>query len=224
MNLLLRSCFLGIWFSLSAFGAAEPTAVPSSAVGPKILFLGDSLTEGYGVSRERSFPAKAIERLNDKFVQRRLAKRVDGLYAGVSGSTTASGPSRLKWFLKAKPDVLFLALGANDGLRGVPAAETEKNLDATMKIAQEAGMKIVLAGMKLPPNYGKKSGGEFEVVFAKLAKKYDAILMPFLLEGVAGEKTLNQEDGIHPNEKGHAKMAEAVVPYLEKALGVAGAK
>jgi acyl-CoA thioesterase-1 len=221
---MFRKIFLPFLFALSALAASEPAAAPSPSVGPKILFLGDSLTEGYGVSRERSFPVKAIERLNDKFVQRRMAKRVDGLYAGVSGSTTASGPTRLRWFLKAKPDVLFLALGANDGLRGVPAAETEKNLDVTMKLAQDAGIKIVLAGMKLPPNYGKKSGAEFEAVFAKLAKKYDAILIPFLLEGVAGEKDLNQEDGIHPNEKGHAKMAEAVVPYLEKALGVAGAK
>jgi acyl-CoA thioesterase-1 len=213
--ILLRACFLGFLLSLSAAAASPDT---------KILFLGDSLTEGYGIARENSYPVKAIERLNDKFVQRRMAKRVEGMYAGVSGSTSASAPSRLKWFLKAKPDVLFLALGANDGLRGVPPAETEKNLDEALRMAKKAGMRVVLAGMKLPPNYGKKSGADFEAVFAKLAKKHDVILMPFLLEDVAGEKDLNQEDGIHPNEKGHAKMSEAVIPYLEKALGVAGSQ
>jgi acyl-CoA thioesterase-1 len=147
-----------------------------------------------------------------------MAKRVAALYGGVSGSTSASALSRLRWFLKAKPRILFLAMGANDGLRGLPASEMEKNLDATIRLARKEGLKIVLAGMRLPPNYGIKDRAEFEAVFQRLAKKYDLPFIPFLLADVGGEQKLNIEDGIHPNEKGHAKIAELILPTLERIL------
>ncbi len=184
----------------------------------KILFVGDSLTEGYGVSKDEAYPTVVAEELNRKFKLRRMAKRVEALNGGVAGATSASGLSRLRWFLKAKPRVLFLALGANDGLRGLSPADLERNLDGTISLAKKEGMKVVLAGMKLPPNYGKKNGEEFEAVYPRLAKKYNLPLLPFILVGVGGEKDLNTEDGIHPNAKGHQKVAALVVPYIEEAL------
>lgn len=201
--------------------AAEEASGRKSEVASnatKILFLGDSLTEGYGVSREKSFPTRVVEKLNARFVVRKMARRVEPIYGGVSGSTSASALSRLRWFLKSKPKILFLAMGANDGLRGLPVKELEKNLDATIQLAQKEGVTVILAGMKLPPNYGKKNAAEFEAVYPRLAKKYHLTLVPFLLSDVGGEKDLNIEDGIHPNEKGHAKIAEDIFPYLEKVL------
>jgi acyl-CoA thioesterase-1 len=184
----------------------------------KILFLGDSLTEGYGVARPKTFPSLVTDQLNKRFVVRRMGKRVEPIYGGISGSTSASAPSRLKWFLKAKPHLLFLAMGANDGLRGLPVSELEKNLSATIELAQQEGIDVILAGMKLPPNYGLKNVKEFEAVYPRLAKKYSIPLVPFLLEGVGGETKLNQADGIHPNEAGHSRMADLIFPHLEKAL------
>ncbi len=204
------------FFALATLSFAVAADSGDGAI--KILFLGDSLTEGYGISKEKAYPKLVIEQLNNRFVVRRMAKRVDGLYAGVSGATSASAVSRLRWFLKAKPKVLFLAMGGNDGLRGLPPAEMEKNLDSTIQLAKDNGMEVVLAGMKIPPNYGKKNMAAYEAVFPRLAKKHAIPLVPFLLEGVGGEKDFNIEDGIHPNEKGHQKIADTVAPYLEKAL------
>lgn len=184
----------------------------------KILFLGDSLTEGYGISKEKAYPTLVAKGLNDHFTLRRMGKRIEAINAGVSGSTSASALSRLRWFLKQKPTVLFLAMGINDGLRGVSIAEMEKNLDATLALAKSEGLKIILAGMKLPPNYGAERGAEFERVYVRLAQKYEATLLPFLLVGVGGEREMNIEDGAHPNEKGHRKISETVQPYLEKIL------
>ena len=205
--------------SVSAFADPSATEATKSSDGAiKILFLGDSLTEGYGVSKEKSYPSLVIEEMNAYFLQRRMAKRVAALYGGVSGSTSASALSRLRWFLKANPRILFLAMGANDGLRGLPASEMEKNLEATIVLAKKEGLKVVLAGMRLPPNYGKKDAAEFEAVFSRLAKKYDLTFVPFLLANVGGEQALNIEDGIHPNEKGHAKIADQIAPVLENIL------
>jgi acyl-CoA thioesterase-1 len=212
----LASLLLFALGSTSSFAVDEVKPKEDGAI--KILFLGDSLTEGYGISKEKAYPVLVQDGLNAYFTKRRMGKRVEVINAGVSGSTSASALSRLRWFLKRKPKVLFLAMGSNDGLRGVPIPEMEKNLDATLALAQREGMKIVIAGMKLPPNYGPERRAEFEGVFSRLAKKYEASLLPFLLVGVGGEKELNIEDGAHPNEKGHRKIAETVQPYLEKIL------
>jgi len=215
---LLLASFVSIAAATADDSIPATRATKSDAGAIKILFLGDSLTEGYGVPKEKAYPTLVIERLNERFIQRKMAKRVAALYGGVSGSTSASALSRLRWFLKAKPRILFLAMGANDGLRGLPASEMEKNLDATIELAKKEGMTVVLAGMKLPPNYGKKDRAEFEAVFARLAKKHGITFVPFLLSGVGGEKDLNIDDGIHPNEKGHRKIAELVEPVLENIL------
>jgi acyl-CoA thioesterase I len=183
--------------------AASPT---------RILFLGDSLTEGYGIAVEDAYPALVEHALKkDGF-------SVTVVNAGVSGSTTSSGPSRLRWHLKAKPDIVVVALGANDGLRGLPVTEIRKNLITTIELAKDQKLKILLAGMKMPPNYGAQYSKNFEAIFPELAKKYAIPLVPFLLDQIAGEPDLNLADGIHPNEKGHQLMAKTMTQALKPLL------
>lgn len=181
---------------------------------PTILFLGDSLTEGYGIAKDKSFPVIAQKKLKEKGID---IKVVNG---SVSGSTSASGISRLKWFSKARPDWVFLALGANDGLRLIKVEETQNNLGKVIALAKEKGIGVFLAGMMAPPNYGEEYTKAFQEIYANLKKEYDVPLLPFLLEGVAGEREFNQEDGIHPNVKGHelmgAKVADFMAAYLKK--------
>lgn len=178
-----------------------------------ILFLGDSLTEGYGVPKKKSYPVLTQKELKEKY-----GTSVKILNGSISGSTTASASSRLKWFLKAKPDILFLALGANDGLRGVKVEESKKNLGKVIAMAKEKGLKVIIAGMMVPPNYGPDYGKKFKAMYPALAKEHNITLLPFILEGVAGEKKYNQEDGIHPNESGHEKMASLVAKFLHPLL------
>jgi acyl-CoA thioesterase I len=177
-----------------------------------ILFLGDSLTEGYGVEKKYAYPALIGDALKKK------GHKVKIINGGVSGSTTASGHSRLMWFLKAKPDVLFLALGANDGLRGQSVKNLKANLDKIIILAKEKKLKVILAQMLLPPNYGKKYTESFKQLYRDLAKKHEITLVPFLLQGVAGNKKLNIEDGIHPNQKGYEKIRDNILKYLEPLL------
>lgn len=183
-----------------------------AAAPARVVFLGDSLTDGYGVAKEDAYPALIAE----KFKQ--AGRAVEVVNSSISGSTSASAVSRVKWNLKAKPDVLVLALGANDGLRGLSVKEMKKNLAEAIDLAQKNGIKVVLAGMKSLPNYGRRYGASFENVYMELAKEKRITLIPFLLEGVAGESHMNQADGVHPNEKGQHKMADVVYPFVEKAL------
>ena len=171
----------------------------------KLIIIGDSLTEGLGVAKEQAYPSLLEKKLKNWTVSN----------AGVSGSTSASGLSRLKWQMKAKPDLVILALGANDGLRGVKINETEKNLTETIAYAKQNNIKIILAGMQLPPNYGKEYTSEFKKTFYKIAKKEKVLLIPFILDKVAGDFQLNQADGIHPNEKGHEVIAETLYQFLK---------
>jgi len=178
-----------------------------------IVALGDSLTAGYGVEESLSFPG----RLQKRFKKKGLPHRV--VNAGVSGDTTAGGLRRIHGILKQKPDIVILALGSNDGLRGFPPAEIKKNLEAIIKICLENKTMVLLAGMKIPPNYGPKYTGEFKAIYPRLAKRYDLFFIPFLLEGVAGKRGLNQADGIHPKAEGYAIVTElvwqALLPMLE---------
>ena len=172
----------------------------------KLLVIGDSLTEGYGVSKQHAYPALLEKKINSVSKTKWVV-----INAGNSGWTSASGLRQLRWQLKAgAPDVLILALGANDGLRGQDVQALEKNLVETLEEAKKNGIRIVLAGMKAPPNYGKKYIQEFEQTYKKVAQKTGATFIPFLLEGVAGESKLNLSDGIHPNEKGYEIVAETV--------------
>lgn len=181
---------------------------------PKVvLCLGDSLTEGYGVEAAHSYPSVLERRLRD-----RSEVQVRVINAGINGSTSASAVSRLRWQLKARPDLMILALGANDGLRGLDLAETERNLAAAIEVAQNAGVEVVLAGMQIPPNYGAAYTARFQGMFTVLSKRYSLALIPFLLEGVAAKPELNLPDGIHPNSAGYERVVDNVLEVLEPLL------
>ena len=198
-------------FLLSFFALS----MASTARGGTILFLGDSLTAGLGLKPAQAYPALIEEKIREK----KLPFEV--INAGVSGDTTAGGLARLDWLLQKKIDVLVLALGANDGLRGLPIAQTKANLQAIIDRvkAKNPAVKIVIAGMQMPPNMGGDYGAAFGAIFAAVAHANDAALVPFLLEGVAGHDDLNQEDHIHPTAAGQKILAENVWRVLEPVLG-----
>ena len=177
-----------------------------------VLCLGDSLTEGYQLDREDAYPFVLEQKLKSKYPG---LKVING---GVSGATTASGLKRLNWYAKVKPDILVLALGSNDGLRGMDLKESQKNLSAIIEKAQMDNIKVLLVGMKMPTNYGEPYRSNFQKLFPALAKKYKIPLVPFLLEGVGGNPKLNIADGIHPNPEGHKVMAQTVQKVLETLL------
>jgi acyl-CoA thioesterase I len=183
-----------------------------AAASPKvILFYGDSLTAGYGLSQEEAFPALIEKKFNKK------GKPAKVVNAGLSGETSAGGLSRIDWVLRQPVDVFVLELGANDGLRGLPLDQTEKNLQKIIdKVkAKSPNAKIVIAGMMVPPNMGPDYTSKFQKIFPELAKKNNAVLIPFLLQNVAGNDDLNQADGIHPNIEGHKIVAENVYKILD---------
>lgn len=179
-----------------------------------ILFFGDSLTAGYGLSVEEAFPALIEKELN------KGATKVKAINAGLSGETTAGGLARIDWVLRQPIDIFVLELGANDGLRGLPLDQTRKNLQGIIdKVkAKYPKVKIVMTGMMVPPNMGTKYSNEFKVIYPELAKKNNATLIPFLLEGVAGDEKLNQADGIHPTAKGHEIVARKLGDIIAKII------
>jgi acyl-CoA thioesterase-1 len=178
-----------------------------------LVIIGDSLTEGYGVEASQSYPALLQRKLLDKGLNWKVTNH------GISGSTSASAPSRVRWVLKKPPQVVVLALGANDGLRGLKPEATEKNLNDAITLLKEKKVRVFLSAMRVPPNY---KGGDyikrFEGTYEKLAKKHGIPLIPFILIDVAGRPELNLPDGIHPNAKGHEKVAETLFRHLEKIL------
>lgn len=178
-----------------------------------LLFLGDSLTEGLGVDKEKAFP-----RLVEKMLQKKISKDIKVINGGVSGSTTSDGLARLRWYLKRKPELIFIALGANDGLRGLDLTQSKKNLEEIVFYAKKANAKVLLAGMLIPPNYGEKYAKDFEKMYKEIKDKYKLKSMDFLLKDVAGVKELNQRDGIHPNTKGHEVIAKNVFEFLKEEL------
>jgi acyl-CoA thioesterase I len=180
----------------------------------RVVVLGDSLVEGFGVAREKAFPALLEGKLKAQFPKRNWIV----VNSGISGSTSASGPARMKWILKQRPDWIVLALGANDGLRGLPPPAMQKNLEETIRLAQTQNVRVILAGMQMPPNYGASYRTQFAAVFPKVAKNTGVPLIPFLLEGVAGVAAMNLADGIHPNEKGHQQIAGLVFQNLKGRL------
>jgi acyl-CoA thioesterase-1 len=186
----------------------------STAATKTILFFGNSLTAGYGLEPSQSFPAL----IQHKIDSLKLPYKV--VNAGVSGETSSGGNGRIDWILKQPIDVFVLELGANDGLRGVPVAETRKNLQAIIdKVkAKYPAVKLVLAGMQVPPNMGQKYAGDFRDLYPALAKENHMILIPFLLQGVGGEVKLNQQDGIHPTAEGTIIVANNIWKQLEKVL------
>jgi len=191
---------------------AAPTAPPSGATGPLVVFLGDSLTAGYGLSESQAFPALIGERLRMKGIAARVVN------AGVSGDTSAGGLRRLDWVLRQRPDVLVVGLGANDALRGQSVEEIERNLREIVRRARSAESVVVLLGMRIPTNYGDDYAEAFAALYPRLAKSESVALVPFLLEGVAGRDDLNLADGIHPNSRGQQIVAATVEPWVRRAL------
>ncbi len=180
----------------------------------RILFLGDSITAGYGIGKDRAFPALIQKRIDEKGLGFKV------INAGVSGDTTAGGLRRLNWVLREPIQILVLELGANDGLRGLPLGEMSKNLQAIINQVKDKNpnVSIVLAGMRLPPNLGREYTAEFEAVFSELAEKNKTAFIPFILEGVAGDPSLNLPDRIHPTPEGHRILAETVWNSLHPLL------
>lgn len=177
-----------------------------------ILAFGDSLTAGFGVAQDESYPARLQIILEEKGYSYKVVN------AGVSGDTTAGGKRRIDWLLKHRPAIVIVELGANDGLRGLPLEEMEKNLEAIIQACKEHQARVLLAGMKIPPNYGQDYTRGFEEIFFRLAEKYDTGLIPFFLENVAARRGLTQPDGIHPVGEGYAVVVETVWRYLEPLL------
>lgn len=184
--------------------------VAATAKKKTILFYGNSLTAGYGLDPSQAFPALIQQKIDS------LGLPYTAVNAGVSGETSAGGNSRIDWILKQPVDVFVLELGANDGLRGLPVEQTKKNLQSIIdKVkAKYPDVKLVLAGMQIPPNMGQQYAADFQAIYPELAQKNGATLIPFLLEGVGGEVELNQQDGIHPTAEGQHLVARNVWQYL----------
>jgi acyl-CoA thioesterase I len=188
-------------------------AVPAAARVPVILDFGDSLTAGFGLPAGQAFPA----RLEAWLRGRGIAARV--INAGVSGDTTADGLARLDWALADKPDLVILALGANDALRGIEPATVRDNLDKIIVRIEASGAKLLLVGMLAPPNWGEEYKQAFDRIFPDLAQKHHLPLYPFFLEGVAMQPDLNQPDGLHPNEQGIAVLVDKIAPVVAGLIG-----
>ncbi|MES2854489.1 MAG: arylesterase [Bdellovibrionota bacterium] len=185
---------------------------PSLAQEKTIVFIGDSLTAGYGVKKDEGFPERT------EGILKKRGHKIKVINGGISGSVSAEADRRVKWFLKAKPNIIVLGLGGNDGLKGTPPLVIEKNLEKAILLAKENKIDVVLAGIKVYSNLGSEYGRDFEAIFPRLAKRYQLPFIPFLLEGVALDKKLNQSDMEHPNAAGHEVIAKKMADFLEKRL------
>jgi acyl-CoA thioesterase-1 len=192
--------------------AAETVQPPRVAARSRIVFLGDSLTAGYGLAKEESVPSLIQSRLDAS------GYAYDVVNAGVSGDTSAGGLSRLEWSLDGDVAVLVIELGANDGLRGLPVPAMKKNIAEIITRAKQRGIAVVLTGMEAPPNYGAAYTTEFRQVFHDLAREHEVVFVPFYLNGVAGIPSLNIADGMHPNPAGARIVEKTVWRALEPLL------
>ncbi len=211
-------------FLLSGCAQKEETASSTASSKQKntsqprvmknILFFGNSLTAGYGLAPLEAFPALIQHKIDS------LGLPYKAINAGLSGETTAGGKNRIDWLLRQPVDIFVLELGANDGLRGIPPAETKKNLQAIVdKVkAKYPNAKLVMAGMEVPPSMGGSYADDFRVIFRQIAETNDMFLVPFLLENVGGVQSLNQRDGVHPTAEGQKILAENVWQILKDVL------
>jgi acyl-CoA thioesterase I len=196
---------------LLAASAIEVTG--AAGAGERIIVaLGDSLTAGLGVASDEAYPALLEARARKAGFDYRVVN------AGVSGDTSAGGLRRLDWVLRSRPDVVIVALGSNDGLRGLPVSALRDNLTAIVTRVRAAGARVLLVGMRVPPNYGAAYAGDFAEAFGSVARHTSVAFLPFLLEGVAGDPALNQADGIHPNAAGQRIVADRVWAALRPLL------
>ena len=214
-----RFAFLWLVVLVLALTACSRSDSPEAATEkPEVTFegtivaMGDSLPAGLRVREEEAYPARLERRLREKGYRWRV------INAGISGETSSGALSRINWVLKFEPDIVILETGANDGLRGINPIYTRKNLEETVRVFQEKGVTVVLAGMKMVTNLGRDYLKEYSAVYPEVAKKFSLIYIPFFLEGVAGESSLNQDDGIHPTGEGYKVVAETVFPFVVEAI------
>ena len=195
-------------------GMQDSLGTAAQVNNKNVLIFGDSLSAGLGVEPDEAFPAL----IQNKIDSLKLPYTV--INAGLSGETSAAGKARIDWLLKQKVDIFVLELGANDGLRGIPVAETKKNLQSIIDQVKTKypNVKLVMAGMQVPPNMGSQYASDFRAIFPDLAKENNMALIPFLLEKVGGVSELNQSDGIHPTPQGHKILAENVWVVLKDLL------
>src|SRR5437016_3807171 len=190
--------------------AAQRPVTPDSR--PVILAFGDSLTAGYGVQRGSGYPEQLQKKLDSSGYKYRIVNM------GISGDTTSGGRARMQAALDARPSIVILELGANDGLRGMPVAAMQVNLEQMITEFQKTGAKVILAGMTLPRNYGAAYVKSFEDVFRGLARKYNLALIPFFLDGVAGNPKYTLDDFLHPNAEGYVLVTDIVMKTLQPVL------
>jgi acyl-CoA thioesterase-1 len=211
----LKNCFfftfITLCFSFSIFGQNN---LPQKVDSKKIVFLGDSLTEGYGVDITSTYTHLLQERFDKDNIHWKVVN------AGISGSTTASAKGRLKWLLKDKnkPSIIVIVLGANDGLRGQKIESIKANLTEAVEMVKKENIKVIIGEIMVPPNYGKEYSDNFKKIFSQISKEKSITLMPFILKDVAGKPDLNIADGIHPNEKGHKLVYEQVFTFIKPFL------
>jgi acyl-CoA thioesterase-1 len=217
----LRCVVASVWCAAAVFGIhlASPEAITavaaagSDAAAPTIVVMGDSLSAGYGIDLDRDW----VSLLQQRLVQSGYDHKV--VNASVSGDTTDSGRQRIAAVLeRQRPDVVVIELGGNDGLRGLPTALVEENLQSMIETSQDVGAKVLLIGIKLPPNYGPTYVADFEHIYTKLKEKFGVALVPFLLEGVATQADMMQDDGIHPTAQAQSRIVDNVWPVLEPLL------
>jgi acyl-CoA thioesterase-1 len=188
-------------------------SIPAFAANPKILIYGDSLSAAYGISQQQGWAALLKEKLNQENLH------FDVINASISGETTSGGLTRMARTLEqTKPHTIVIELGANDGLRGLPVKNMHDNLDAMIQLSKKSGAKVLLVGMRIPPNYGPKYMEAFSQTYIKLAKQYKIPVVPFMLENVAAKPDLIQQDGLHPNSLGQPIILNNIWPELQSLL------
>jgi acyl-CoA thioesterase-1 len=213
MNNAIVHVVICLCLILAACGQEEPpSAPPEIQFTGTIVAMGDSLTEGLGVPEEKTYPALLQKALRDKGYDYRVVN------AGISGETSSGARSRMGWVLRMKPDIIILATGANDGLRGLDPELLRSNIQDMIDAFTAEGIVVVLAGMKIVPNLGPAYSKMFADVYTDTGGDNDVILIPFFLEGVAGVPKMNQPDGIHPSADGYVRVVEHILPYVTEAI------
>lgn len=204
----------GIVAALGGILVAAAILAPALAAPrvPEIVAFGDSITAGFGLAPEAALPSRLEAKLRDQGIAAKIVN------AGVSGDTTAGGAARLPWTLAGKPDLVILELGANDALRGIDPKTVRANLEAMIEKVQASGAKLLLLGMRAPPNWGEDYQRAFDRIYPELAEAHHVPLVPFFLEGVAMDPSMNQADGLHPNQKGVAVIVDRIAPMVAKLL------
>jgi acyl-CoA thioesterase-1 len=218
MSKILRMPALAVAVGFLLGGCEQHNTPPSPATKAQpafagtIVAVGDSLTAGYGVKEADAYPAQLEKKLQAAGFRWRVVN------AGISGETSSGTLSRVAWVLKLKPDIVILETGANDGLRGVDPQVTKKNIAETIRILKENRVTVILAGMRMVTSMGRDYTSEFAAIYPAVAKKHDLMLIPFFLQGVAGDPALNQGDGIHPVAEGYRIITDMIYPYVLQAL------